>query len=56
MGPYEDSCMQDRNLYMVQNADLLYAVWDGSLGGTANCVHAAENAGIPVIRVEPKSI
>ena len=48
--------MQDRNRYRVQNADLLYAVWDGSVGGTANCGHAAENAGIPVIRVEPKSI
>src|SRR5688572_1461344 len=35
---YTNTCMQDRNKWMVDNADALVAVWNGSSGGTANCV------------------
>lgn len=35
---YNNSCMQKRNVWMVDNCDVLIAVWDGSPGGTGNCV------------------
>ena len=34
--------MPTRNEYMVDLADKIIAVWDGSNGGTANCVKYAE--------------
>lgn len=38
---------QVRNRWMVDNCGLLVAVWDGSPGGTANCVaYARERCGI----------
>ena len=37
-GPYHSWKMDRRNEWMVDNCDLLLAVWDGSRGGTANCV------------------
>jgi uncharacterized phage-like protein YoqJ len=40
--PYK---MQKRNEAMVDDCDLLIAVWDGSKGGTYNCVKYAEKIG-----------
>lgn len=37
--------MQKRNEWMVNNCDLLIAVWNGSNGGTANCVKYAISKG-----------
>ena len=34
---------QKRNEWMVDNSDLLVAYWNGSNGGTANCVQYARN-------------
>ena len=45
--------MQKRNEYMVDLADRVIAVWDGSKGGTANCVKYAEKVGKEIIRIEP---
>lgn len=42
-GGYEAWKMQRRNQWMVDNADVLVAVWDGSPGGTANCVKYARD-------------
>lgn len=39
--PYDSICMQKRNEWMVNNCDTLYAVWDGSNGGTGNCIKYA---------------
>lgn len=36
---------QKRNEYMVDNCDKLVACWDGSEGGTANCIQYAEKSG-----------
>ena len=55
-GPYNYSCMQSRNEYMVDHADILIAVWDGSNGGTGNCVRYAQSKDIRIIRIDPKSI
>lgn len=41
-GGYAPWKMQDRNKWMVDNSDVVLALWDGSSGGTANCVKYAE--------------
>jgi len=40
--PYAARKMQVRNEFMVHKCDLLLALWDGSDGGTANCVRYAK--------------
>jgi len=42
-GPYDPSKMQKRNIWMVDRSDIIIAVWDGSSGGTANCVNYAKS-------------
>ena len=39
--------MQKRNEWMVDVSSLVIAVWDGSTGGTANCISYAKNATLP---------
>lgn len=53
-GGYEAYKMQARNKWMVDHCDKLVAVWDGTEGGTANCVKYAESIGKQVIRINPK--
>lgn len=48
--------MQKRNEWMVDNCDVLIAVWDGSSGGTANCVKYAQKVGRKIVYVNPKDI
>lgn len=44
-----------RNKYMVDNADAVLAVWDGSLrGGTYACFQYAVQQGKPIYRIDPK--
>lgn len=38
---YTPDCMQKRNRYMVEHADFVLAVWDGSPGGTGMTVNYA---------------
>lgn len=45
---YHVSLMQIRNQWMVDNSDRLIALWDGSPGGTANCVRYAHSIKHPV--------
>jgi uncharacterized phage-like protein YoqJ len=40
--PYSNSCMQERNIWMVDNCTRLIAVWDGSSGGTENSIGYAD--------------
>lgn len=44
---------QKRNEFMVDNSDIVIAVWDGSSGGTANCVKYALKKGRMVWRIFP---
>lgn len=53
-GLYSSTCMQKRNEWMVDNCDLLIAVWDGSNGGTANCVNYAAKQGKFTVFINPK--
>jgi uncharacterized phage-like protein YoqJ len=47
-GGYEARKMQVRNEWMVDHCDLLLALWNGSNGGTANCIEYAERVGRPI--------
>src|SRR5688572_6694991 len=42
-GGYAVEKMQIRNEWMVDNCDKLIALWDGSDGGTANCIRYAQS-------------
>lgn len=52
---YTDTCMMDRNKYMVDKTDFLIAVWNGTNGGTANTVFYARQNGKPIIIINPKT-
>ena len=51
---YTNACMQLRNEYMVNNSDVVIALFDGTPGGTANCVKYAEKIGKKIERMNPK--
>jgi len=40
--PYSDAVMQKRNEWMVDRCNHLIAVWDGTSGGTKNCLDYAK--------------
>lgn len=54
-GPYHISKMQTRNCWMVDNSNAIIAAWDGSEGGTANCVKYAEKMDKLVYRINPNN-
>ncbi len=50
---YTKSTMYRRNRYLVDNADLVLAAYDGQAGGTAMTCEYARRIGIPVIVIPP---
>ena len=51
-GKYDAWKMQKRNEWMVDNCNVLIAVWNGgSIGGTANCVAYATSEGKTIRRI-----
>lgn len=52
LGPW---LYQRRNEWMVDHADIVVAVWDGTAGGTKNCVLYAQKQGKQIIRINPAS-
>jgi len=50
---YNPWLMQKRNEYMVDLADKVIAVWDGTKGGTGNCVVYANKKAKEIIRILP---
>lgn len=52
-GGYAPAKMQTRNEWMVDNCNLLIAVWDGSKGGTGNCVEYAESIKREIFYIDP---
>lgn len=50
---YAPYLMQKRNEYMVDKADILLAVWDGTKGGTGNCVKYAMKTGRTTYQYHP---
>lgn len=53
---YSPECMDKRNRYMVDHADVLIAVWDGSPSGTGKTVNYALRQGKPVVVINPRSL
>lgn len=49
---YCPELMRIRNRWLVDHADMLIAVWDGSNSGTSNCIRYAVPK-IPVYRISP---
>lgn len=45
---YTNSCMQERNIKMVNDGDIGLALWNGSKGGTKNCIEYANKKGKPI--------
>jgi|SRR5271166_744205 len=51
-GGYSPAKMQIRNEWMVDNCDTLIAVWNGSNGGTGNCVEYAKSHNKPMYQID----
>lgn len=51
-GEYAAWKMQTRNEYMVNRSSLVIAAWDGTSGGTANCVHYARSVNVKVALID----
>lgn len=55
-GPYHISKMQIRNVWMADNSNAIIAAWNGSDGGTANCVRYAETKEKLIYRIDPSEV
>ena len=53
---YTSDCMQKRNQYMVDHADILLAVWDGTSSGTGSTVRYARTKNKAVWIIDPCSL
>lgn len=53
---YTAWCMQDRNEWMVDNSQFVIAVWDGTKGGTGNCVNYAKKQNKQITSLHPKTL
>lgn len=52
--PYFPGAMQIRNKWMVDRASRALAVYDGSEGGTSNCVNYIKSKGMDLTTIDPK--
>lgn len=52
-GGYASWKMQARNQWMVDNSNVLIAVFDGTAGGTRNCFEYAEKNKKRILRINP---
>lgn len=50
---YNKSCLQMRNVYMVDHSLIVLACWDGSAGGTSNCIDYAQKQVREIINMWP---
>ena len=53
---YSPYLMQKRNKYIVDNCDILLAIWDGSKGETGNCVKYARSNGVNLHIINPNTL
>lgn len=53
---YTPDCMMKRNKYMVDNSDVVIAVWNGLKSGTGNTVNYAVKSGKKVIIIDPNKL
>lgn len=51
-GGFTAEAMKERNRYMVNNSDAMFALWNGErIGGTAHCVAYAERQGKQIVNL-----
>lgn len=50
---YTHDCMQKRNRYMIDNSDIVIAVWNGTPSGTGNTVEYAQKKEKQIIFIDP---
>jgi uncharacterized phage-like protein YoqJ len=55
-GIYDPQKLQIRNEWLVNNSDIIIAIWDKSKGGTGNCVNYAMLRAKPIIFINPKDM
>jgi uncharacterized phage-like protein YoqJ len=53
---YSAEKMMVRNRAMIDKADAVIAVWNGSKGGTANAVGYARNKKVPMVVIDPNNL
>lgn len=53
---YTPDCIMKRNKYMVDNSDVVIAVWNGLKSGTGNTVNYAVKSGKNVIIIDPNKL
>lgn len=53
---YTKYCMHIRNKYMVDNSNIVVAIWNGKAGGTAQTVKYAKAKNVPIIIINPDDI
>lgn len=53
-GGYSPEKMQTRNEWMVDNSGLVISVWDGTSGGTGNCVRYVKKQKTKMWTIDPK--
>lgn len=53
---YSNSCMNDRNKYMVEQSDVVIAVWNGKPSGTGNTVKMTKLSGKKIRVVNPYNL
>lgn len=54
VGEYHVAKMQKRNEYMVDHSRIVVAAWDGTKGGTGNCVRYARKTGKTLYTLKPQ--
>lgn len=54
--PYTPWCLQKRNEWMVDNSDYIISVWDGTTGGTYNCIKYARKYDKNILNIDPNSL
>jgi uncharacterized phage-like protein YoqJ len=55
-GGYSADKMQTRNKWMVDHCDKLIAIFDGSKGGTGNCVDYAKSISKEIYLIDPSEL
>lgn len=54
---YTPWCLQKRNEWMVDHAKFIISVWDGTKGGTFNCIrYAKKKIGKYIVNIDPNSL
>lgn len=52
-GEYTNNCMNNRNKYMVEQCNVVIAVWNGTPSGTGNTIQMAKSIGKKIRLVNP---